>query len=159
LVLNNFKPDARGLSQSDIHYEFRLTGEQDEARLLLEGHRQHRLEPFAMERLQTLGEKQNVLKQSESERQRMAPENLEQRVPPKGSRFQQMISAEQFDMKALPRGAEFILRKAYTRLLDHYKKQKDTVAAVQVGREFAPFLKVIIDREGSWYNNPLSRRG
>ncbi|HJZ55763.1 MAG TPA: hypothetical protein VKE74_12415, partial [Gemmataceae bacterium] len=159
LVLTDFKPDPGELSRSDVQYEFRLVTDEQEAQLLLGAIRKKQLDPWGMERLLKLIEEQNAPKLSATERQRQAFEVLELMVPPKGPRFRQLASFEEEDPKAIPRGAEFVLRRAYTRLLNHYTEQKNTEDAVKVAREFVPFLKVILDREGGWFKDPAKQVG
>ena len=140
LTLENFKPTEGW----DVAYQFKLVDAAQEAELLLAALKEKKLDPWAMEYLLKLTEKDNPRKLSKEDQQKRVVEILEWMLPPNGP---------EFDQDKITRGAENVLQNACRRLLEHYRKTGQNDKAADLGRRYQGFLKNVLDRNAQQRNS------
>ncbi len=138
LTLTDFEPtdkvamvDSQVVNESDISYTFRVVDPQTEGKLLLAALKEKKLDPWAMQYLLDLVEKENVLKLSAAQQAAQVKEILEWMLPPQGpASYAQEIS----------RGAERILENAFERLSKLYADAGETEKAQALSANHAKLV-------------------
>src|SRR5262249_730331 len=146
LVLTDFKPKEDLFSNPDVMYQFKLVGPAEEAELLTAALRKKQLDPWGMDRLLKAVEKDDVLKLSAPDRAAQAGAILQLLGRAKGPRFAIQGPGDEPNDRYLSFGAEMLLRGAFARLLAHYRARGDNAAADALTREYAAFLKPVVER-------------
>mgnify|MGYP000437704111 CR=1 FL=1 len=139
LTLTDFEPtdglDNEGRPAADIRYEWRALTPAQEFDALYTALEQKRIDPWAMEYLLDLAEKQNARKLGDAEKAALARDILERMLPPRGP--------EAYAHEISP-GAENVLVKAHRRLSKIYADagEADKAAALDTGfRALADWIK------------------